>query len=139
MNPLIMTTRNLYIDICSCSPLFIGSHSFTSLWPQTWPKDCSSINVSRCRWNMTLFFLLASFPNHNSLHFFRYSYIFSHLFYYTIFYSICYCSIVSSFLSFLLPIMIYFLLHMYSTTSNIHHLQHAAYCAYNTPYNTYNT
>ena len=54
---------------------------------------------------MTLFFLLASFPNHNSLHFFRYSYIFSHLFYYTIFYSICYCSIVSSFLSFLLPIM----------------------------------
>ena len=61
--------------------------------------------MSLCRWNMTLFFLLASFPNHNSLHFFRYSYIFSHLFYYTIFYSICYCSIVSSFLSFLLPIM----------------------------------
>jgi hypothetical protein len=87
MNPLIMTTRNLYINICSCSPLFIGSHSFTSLWPQNWPVDCSSINVSLCRWNMTLFFLLASFPNHNSLHFFRYSYIFSHLFYSSICYS----------------------------------------------------
>ena len=38
---------------------------------------------------------------------------------------------------------IYFLLHIYSKTTNIHHLQHhlqhAAYCAYNTPYNTYNT